>query len=81
MTRAHPVVPLRRVVQDRRGLEYIVEVRTDTLTMRPLRRRRGGPADVAVAWGSIYTRALLSRPVARRRRTVSRGLLALGAGR
>lgn len=75
MTRATDQ-PVRRVVRDRNGREYVVEVRADTLSLRPLRSRRNGPADVAIAWGQLYTRALMARPVAKkRRRAVRRGLL------
>ena len=75
MTRATSQ-PTRRIVQDKTGREYVAEVRADTLALRPLRSRRGGPADVVMTWGAVYTRALLARPKARRRH-VSRGLLSL----
>jgi len=71
--------PVRRIVSDRTGREYVAEVRADTLALRPLRSRRGGPADVVVTWGAIYTRALLAQ-APKRRRTVARGLLAVERG-
>jgi len=72
--------PTRRIVQDKTGREYVAEVRHDTLTLRPLRSRRGGPADVSIGWGAIYARACLARPKAVRRR-VTRGLMATARGR
>lgn len=73
MTRATEA-PLRRIVRDRRGHEYVAEIRADILSLRPLRTRRGGRADVSIGWGAVYVRGCLARPKAPRR-PVSRGLL------
>lgn len=74
MTRATDK-PLRRIVRDSQGREYVAELRADTVSLRPLRSRRGGPADVTVGWGSLYVRSF--RAPSKRRRTVSRGLLSV----
>ena len=74
MTRAHEVKPLRRVVRDQKALEYVAEIRADSLTLRPLRCRRGGPADVSIGWGAVYVRACMAKQIVKRRK-VSRGLL------
>jgi len=66
---------VRRIVTDTRGQDYVAEVRSDILILRPLRCRRGGPADVSIPWGALYTRALLMRKLPTRRRRVTRGLL------
>ena len=58
MTRATDK-PLRRVVRDAQGREYVAELRADTVSLRPLRSRRGGPADVVMGWGALYLRGLL----------------------
>jgi hypothetical protein len=71
MTRAHVVQPLRRVVRDYRGREYVAEIRAETLVLRPIRARRA-EAIVTTGWGAIYARAF--RPPIRRR-AISRGLL------
>jgi len=62
--------PLRRVVVGLHG-ELVAEIRERTLTLRPLRTRRGGRAELVIPWESIYIRSF---PVPRRRRT-TRGLL------
>lgn len=46
-----------RIVQTKHDGEMVLEIRGTTATMRPIRTRRGGPAEVVVSWGSIYTRA------------------------
>ena len=73
MTRAtdHPI---RRIVRDRHGREYVAEIRADTLSLRPLRTRRGGPADVVAFWGQVYIR-LYHPAIKKKRRAVKRGLL------
>jgi len=75
MTRATDQ-PLRRIVRDQSGREYVAEVRADTLMLRPLRSRRGGPADVSIGWGAIYIRACLMQSRTQRRVRVTRGLVA-----
>lgn len=51
----------RRVVEGMHG-EYHIELRPEGLLMRPLRTRRGGPAEVLVRWESIYAWAYYPRP-------------------
>ena len=50
----------RRIVGSLHG-EYIIELRPEGLLMRPLRTRRGGPAEVMVKWGSIYMGAFFQK--------------------
>lgn len=61
MLRASTEKPVSRIVQTKHDGELVMEVRANTLTMRPIRTRRGGPAEVVVTWGSIYTRAQASK--------------------
>lgn len=55
MTRAHPIKPVRRVVRGFHG-SYVAEIRADVLTLRPLRSRSGGPAEIVVTWERVYTK-------------------------
>ena len=45
--------PLRRIVQALQQ-DMVVEVRGEFLTLRPLGSRRGGKAEVAVKWVTVY---------------------------
>ncbi len=68
MTRASDVRPTRRLLtSDRYRDEYVVELRASLILMRPKGSRRGGPAEVAVYPGAIYTRAMIARVDAERR--------------
>lgn len=70
MTRATDK-PVRRIVvtEDRFGrTEYVAEVRARTLTLRPVRTRRGGPQEIELPFGAIYLRGMMAR-VDRKRRT------------
>ena len=73
MTRADETKPVRRVVQTDDG-EMVAEVRARTLTLRPVRTRKGGPAEVCLSFSSLYTRALLARvtPLEQRKRRKAR---------
>jgi hypothetical protein len=52
--------PVRRAVATMDG-ELVAEVRDRTLTLRPVRTRVGGPAEIVVSWGHIYLRAMIDR--------------------
>ena len=69
MTRATSK-PVRRIVVGMHG-ELVAEIRDHTLTLRPLRTRAGGRAEVSIAWESIYIRSF---PVAKKSK-VTRNLL------
>ena len=56
-TRASNERPTKRVLRSGWG-ELIVELREDTILIRPLRTRAGGRAEVMVRVGSIYQRAV-----------------------
>ena len=60
MTRAQDAKPTKRIISDRDGQEYVIEVGYRTLRMRPLRSRRGGPADKLLAPGAIYVRQFIA---------------------
>lgn len=64
---------MKRVASGRQR-EYVVVLRPDGVELRPKRARRPDAA-VCVTWDWIYTRALLARPLKRRRRRATRGLL------
>jgi len=53
--------------------EYVVTLRPDGVEIKPKRSRRPD-AVVCVTWDQIYVRALMARPLKRKRR-VKRGLL------
>lgn len=83
MTRASDK-PLRRVVVAEDGFagdrEFVVEITARTLTIRPVRTRRGGPVEVVALWGAIHTRGMMAKDEAARRakgkrRRVTRGAL------
>ena len=65
-----------RVVHGSSGREYVAEVHGNALILRPLRSRKGGPAQVSILWGQLYVRLLWLRGPLVRRRPVRRGLLA-----
>lgn len=69
MTRATEK-PVRRIVvaEDRFGTtEYVVEIRSRTMTIRPIRTRRGGPQEVELPFGAVYLRGMISRVEAEKR--------------
>ena len=59
MTRAKETQPTRREVATKYDGPMVAEVTARVLTLRPKGCRRGGPAEVTVAWGAIYNRALM----------------------
>ena len=60
MTNGSNERPTRRLLQSRIG-PLVVELSASTITMRPPRTKRGGPAEVTVTAGGIYEQALLRR--------------------
>jgi hypothetical protein len=54
--------PVKRIVESvYAGLQtsaFVVEVRARTLTLRPTRTKRGGPAEISLTYGAIYLRAM-----------------------
>lgn len=66
MTRAEHA-PVTRVVRAH-GKEFVAVVEGRQLTLRPLRLRKGGPAEVVVPWSVIYDRALMARVVPLKKR-------------
>lgn len=76
MTRASKS-PVKRIVSDGDGGEFVAEIEDRILTLRPLRSRKGGEGEVSVPWGAIYLRAMVSR-VEEKRRLKKRGRHALG---
>lgn len=80
MTRAKDTHPTRRVLTCRFAGDLVVELRSTLILIRPLRSRRGGPAEVALTVGSVYQRGIMAAIEERRRakrkgktRRVSRG--------
>lgn len=59
-TRASTDRPTKRIMTTLTG-ELIVEIASRTLTIRPLRSKAGGPAEVTVDIRGVYERALLRR--------------------
>lgn len=70
MTRAEKS-PVKRIARGWREQEFVVEVRGEHLSIRPLRARRGGAAEVNVKWSTIYS--TFFKPKAKKR--ITRGLL------
>lgn len=63
MTRATEK-PVKRIVKstnrrDHRITEFTVEIRRDDLTMRPIRTKSGGPAEVVIPWSAVYDHYVL----------------------
>lgn len=52
--------PTVRIVLTTTG-EYVAELNDRTLTLRPIRTRRGGPQEVTIPWGAIYVREMWER--------------------
>jgi len=65
MTRATEK-PLRRLVQAGSFGTMVLELRAETIVLRPYRSRRGGPAEVLVSHGAIYLRSMMVRVEAER---------------
>ena len=59
-TRATNEHPTRRLMTDAVG-DYVVELSERTITIRPARARKGGPAEIAVTMKLVYERALMAR--------------------
>jgi len=53
--------PVTRIVSTTYEGELVAEIGPRTVVLRPLRTRKGGPAEVEVSWGLIYQRALSAR--------------------
>jgi hypothetical protein len=66
VTRAQDPRPTVRVTQSKSG-ELVVELTARTLRIRPLRTRRGGPAEVEIPVGAVYIQAMARRAEERRR--------------
>jgi hypothetical protein len=58
MTRSRDERPTRRLMSNRYGDEYVIELRADTIAIRPKRSRRGGLAEVVVLPGLVYLAAV-----------------------
>lgn len=71
-TRARDDRPVRRVVQDADGREYVVEIGARMVRIRPVRTRRGGPAEYTRTWNQIYLDAACGGPLASRPRRKGR---------
>ena len=54
MTRASDTHPVVRVVRDADGREYVLELCARHCRLRPIRTRRGGPAEVTRTWAQIF---------------------------
>lgn len=68
MTRASDTKPVRRVVTDGDGREYVLEVYARFCRLRPIRTRRGGPAEVTRCWSQVYLDGHAGGPLASRKR-------------
>ena len=42
------------------------EINDNTLTLRPVGRKRGGPTEVTISWGKLYIRAMMDKVDAER---------------
>jgi hypothetical protein len=60
-TRAQDARPTVRVCASKYDGDLVVEVRERTLVIRPVRARRGGPAEVEVSVGRIYESGLRAK--------------------
>lgn len=76
MTRAPRGRPLKRLVDGGDLGQLVVEIRDDTITLRPY---RGRAPLVTATYGTVVRSVLLRIRPPRRRRRVSRGLLATEA--
>lgn len=65
--------PLRREVTSNFDGELIVEIRFDTVTIRPKRARRGSGSEVTLTWGLVYQLGLTRNLPTRKIRKVRRG--------
>lgn len=62
MTRGSDTKPLTRLLKTNDAEEYlVVVVKAGTLVIRPYRSQKGGPGEVTVNIGAVYTRGLLNR--------------------
>jgi hypothetical protein len=53
--------PLVRIVKTRYDGDLVAEVTEDSITLRPPRTRKGGPAEVRLTWGAMYQRLMAAR--------------------
>ena len=53
--------PTVRVVQTKYSGDLVAEIRATTVTLRPPRTRKGGPAEIVVTWGYVYDKVLAGR--------------------
>ena len=67
MTSASDTRPTRRVARSRSLGDVVIDLRADTITLRPKGRRRGGPAEVTLSIGALYQRELRMQIDQRRR--------------
>lgn len=70
MTRADQDHPTVRVVRSPADGDLIAEIYEFDLVLRPVRARRGGPAEVRVSWSAIYLHAMTPAPA----RRITRGV-------
>lgn len=64
MTKASALKPVKRIVTGAGKYEreeYVAEVYQTRLVLRPKGCRRGGPAEVALDFGSLYLNAMMRR--------------------
>lgn len=59
MTRASEK-PLARVLRGYQGAEYVVELTTGFITVRPKGAKRGGPQEVRISPSSLHDKLLLA---------------------
>lgn len=64
MTKGSNERPVRRVLADRYGDHWVVELRADLILIRPKGSRVGGKAEIAVTPGIVYQRAMAQRVAA-----------------
>lgn len=71
MTRPSDHRPTRRVLQGADG-ELVFELRPTVIAIRPIRTRRGGPAEIQVTPSLVYQRELVARADGERREKLAR---------
>lgn len=60
MTRAKDESPTQRIVKGYQGKEYVVELRSDQIIVRPKGARRGGPAEVTITPSALHDKLILA---------------------
>lgn len=61
MTRASAERPTKRLVIGRMGQDFVVELQSHLIVVRPKGCRRGGPAEVVISPSTLYQRLLIAR--------------------